>query len=105
MDAALDDDLGAGLALGLEEDGVHVDGRGDAGGAGLEGLGAADLAAVGGDGGVVGHVLRLEGADAQAAVGEGAGEAGDDEGLADVGAGALEHQAEGGHGFGWDVKG
>ena len=105
MDAALDDDLGAGVALGLEEHRVHVDGRGDAGGAGLQRLGAADLAAVGGDGGVVGHVLRLEGADAEAAVGEGAGEAGDDEGLADVGAGALEHQAEGGHGFGWEVKG
>ena len=33
---------------------------GDAAGAGLQRLGAADLAAVGGDGGVVGHVLRLE---------------------------------------------
>ena len=78
-----------------------MDGRGDAGGAGLQRLGAADLAAVGGDGGVVGHVLRLERADAEAAVGEGAGEAGDDQGLADVGAGALEHQAEGGGFAGW----
>ena len=95
VDAALDDDLGAGVGLGLEEDRIHVDGQGDTGGAGLQRLGAADLAAVGGDGGVVGHVLRLEGADAEAAVGEGAGEAGDDEGFSDVGAGALEHQAEG----------
>ena len=71
---------------------------GDAGGAGLQGLGAADLAAVGGDGGVVRHVLRLERAHAEAAVGEGAGEAGDDQRLADVGAGALEHQGAGGHG-------
>ena len=77
---------------------MWTDGR-DAGGAGLQRLGAADLAAGGGDGGVVGHVLRLERADAEAAVGEGAGEAGDDQRLADVGAGALEHQARVGMGF------
>ena len=95
-DLSLDDDLGAGLGLRLEQDRIHVDGQGDAGGAGLQGLGAADLAAVGGDGGVVRHVLRLERADAEAAEGEGAGEAGDDQGFADVGTGALEHQGGGG---------
>ena len=93
--AALDDDLGAGVGFGLQQDRVHVDGQGAAGGAGLERLGAADLAAVGGDGGVVGHVLRLERGDAEAADGDGAAEAGDEEGFADVGAGALEHQGGG----------
>ena len=38
----------------------------------------------------------LNGRDAKAAQGEGAGEAGDDQGFADVGAGALEHQGGGG---------
>jgi hypothetical protein len=63
-----------------------------AGSAGLQGLGAADLAAVGGDGGVVRHVLRLERTHAQAALGQGARQAGHDQRLADIGAGALEHQ-------------
>ncbi len=84
------------VGFGLEQDRVHVDRGRAAGGEGLEGLGAADLAAVGGDGGVVGHILRLEGGDVEAAVAGGAAEAGDEEGLADAGAGALDHQG-GGH--------
>ena len=55
-------------------------------------LGAADLAAIGGDRGVVRHVLRLERADAQAAPGEGARQPGDEQRLADIRAGALQHQ-------------
>ena len=69
--------------------------RRDAAGARLQRLGAADLAAVGGDGGVVRHVLRLERRDPQAAIGEGAAQPGDQQRLADIGAGALEHQRRG----------
>ena len=94
--AALDDDLGAGVGFGLQQHRVHVDRGRAAGGAGLQRLGAADLAAVGGDGGVVGHVLRLERGDGEAAGAGGAAEAGDEERLADAGAGALEHQGGGG---------
>ncbi len=78
--------------LGLEEDGVHGRQRIAARGASLEGLSAADLAAVGCDRRVVGHVLRLEGGDTDAPVGEGAAEAGNDGRLADVAAGAHEHE-------------
>ena len=93
---ALHDDLAADVALRLQQHRVHVDrGRGPAGD-GLQPLRAADLAAAGlarnvGDGGVVRHVLRLERADGHAAVLRGAAEAGDKHGLADIRAGALEH--------------
>ena len=43
---AVDDDLGAGVAAGLEQHRVHVGMRRYAGGDGLQRLGAADLAAV-----------------------------------------------------------
>jgi hypothetical protein len=90
--AAVCDDLRADVALRLQQHRIHVDARGDAAGARLQRLGAADLAAVGRHGGVVRHVLRLERADFQPTRGEGAAEAGDDERLADVRAGALKHQ-------------
>ena len=45
-DAAAHDDLRAGLALRLQQHGVHVDARRDAASARLQRLGAADLAAV-----------------------------------------------------------
>jgi antitoxin CptB len=67
---ALAPQLGADIALRLQQHRVHVDGRRGAAGHGLQRLGAADLAAVGGDGGVVGHVLRLERPHDQAAIGE-----------------------------------
>ena len=63
-------------------------------GARLQRLGAADLAAVRGHGGVVRHVLRLERQHAQAAPGEGAAKPGDQQGLADVRARALKHQRQ-----------
>jgi hypothetical protein len=63
---ALHHHLGADLALRLQQDRVHVHGGRHPGGAGLERLRPADLAAVGGDGGVVRHVLRLERPDPQA---------------------------------------
>ena len=84
--AALNDDLGADGALRFQQHRVHVNGCGLPCGAGLQGLGAADLAAIAGDGGIVGHVLRLEGQHFQAAPGEGAAQAGDHQGFADVGA-------------------
>ena len=95
---ALHDDLRADLALRLQKHRVHVDGRGDAAGAGLERLRPADLAPVRGDRGVVRHVLRLERPDREPAAGENAAEPGDDQRLADVRARALEHQRPGGHG-------
>ena len=64
---ALHHDLRADLALRLQQDRVHVHRRRHAAGARLQRLGAADLAAVGGDGGVVRHVLRLERPHPQAA--------------------------------------
>ena len=57
----------------------------------LQRLRATDLAAVGGDGSVVGHVLRLEGANLETAIFEVAGETSDDQRLADVGPGTLKH--------------
>ena len=90
-------DLGADFGLGFEEDGVHVDRGGRPAGQRLQRLGfEADLAAIGRDSGVVRHVLRLERAHAQPAVGEGTAQSGDDQGFSHVRAGALEHQ-RGGH--------
>ena len=59
--AALDDDLGAGVRVGLEQHRVHVRVGLEPAGQGLDRLGTADLAAVVGDGTVQGHVLGLEG--------------------------------------------
>jgi hypothetical protein len=91
-DAALHDDLRANVTLRFQQHRIHVDARGDAAGARLQGLGAADLAAVRRHGGVVRHVLRLERPHAHAPRREGAAEAGDDQRLADIRAGALKHQ-------------
>ena len=48
--AAVDDHLGAGVAIGLEQHRIHVGMRRQPGGLGLYCLGAADFATVGGDG-------------------------------------------------------
>jgi hypothetical protein len=69
----VDDDLGADVGGGLEQHRVHVGVGRQAGGDGLQGLGAADLAAIDGDRRVEGHVLRLEGRHAHAAAGQQAG--------------------------------
>ena len=90
--ATLHDHLRAGLALRLQQHGVHVHARRDAGGTRLQRLRAADLAAIRRDRGVVRHVLRLERHDAHAAPDQEARQTGDQRRLADVGAGALEHQ-------------
>ena len=70
--AALHDDLRAALGLRLQQHRVHVTLGGDAAGARLQRLRAADLAAVGGHRRVVRHVLRLERPHRQPAPGEGA---------------------------------
>src|SRR2546425_938980 len=85
-------DLRAVLTLGLQEDRVHVDGRLDAGGLRLRGLGPADLAPVGGDGGVERHVLRLERRDTIALPGEDPAERRGEQALADPRRSALHHQ-------------
>ena len=95
---ALHDHLRADLALRLQQHRVHVDARRHAGRARLQRLRAADLAAVDRDRGVVRHVLRLERPHAQPAFGVGAREPRDHQRLADVGAGALEHDRARGHG-------
>ena len=58
-----------------------------------EGRSGADLAARGGDSGIVRHILRLEGADAKPAIGEDAAQPRDQHRLADIRAGALQHQS------------
>ena len=64
---ALHDHLRADIGLRLQQHRVHVGVRLDAGGERLQRLGAADLAAIDGDGRIVRHVLRLERQHAQAA--------------------------------------
>jgi hypothetical protein len=70
-------DLAAGLAAGLEQHRVHRGFWLHPGGSGLHRLGAADLRAVGGDGGVQRHVLRLERRHLHAAAGQPAAQPGD----------------------------
>ena len=91
-DLALDDDLRADFALGLEQNRVHVHARRNPACARLQRLGAADLAAVVRHRSVVRHVLRLERADAKPAPRESAAKPRDDQRLADVRSRALEHQ-------------
>ncbi|MNF88370.1 hypothetical protein D3C84_708630 [compost metagenome] len=57
---AMDDHLGTGVAVGLEQHRVHVGVRFQPRRLGLHRLGAADFAAVCRHGAVEGHVLRLE---------------------------------------------
>ena len=92
MNATPHHDLRARLALRLQQHRVHVHCRGGARGTRLQRLGAADLPAVGGDGSIVGHVLRLERTHLQAAIRECTGDAGNDQRFADVRCRALKHQ-------------
>ena len=85
-------DLGTRVGERLEEDGVHVDVRLHARGTGLERLRPADFAAIGRDGGVVGHVLALEGGDGDPAPPGESAEGRREQRLADTGAGALHHE-------------
>ena len=91
--AALDDHLGAGIGVGLEQHRVHVGVRRQARGLGLHRLGAADLAAVGGHRAVERHILRLERHHADALAFEPAAEGGHQGALAGIRGGALDHQS------------
>ena len=88
----LHDHLRAPIGLRLQEHRVEIAVRFQPGGPRLQGLRAADLAAVGADRGVVGHVLRLERRYADAAPPGESAQSGDDDGLADIRAGALNHE-------------
>ena len=91
------DDLCAPIGLRLQENRVEVVPRFQPRGSGLQRLRTSDLAAVDADRGVVGHVLRLERRDADAAAPGEPAQSRNDEGLADAGAGALDHQGAAGH--------
>ena len=88
---AVEHDLGGMVALGLEQQGVHVGVAGDAGGFGLDGLCPADFQPFRGGEGVEGHVLGLERGGRIAVLPENAAEGRGDDALADVAAGAGEH--------------
>jgi hypothetical protein len=92
MDLALEDDLGAGLARCLEENGVHMDRRLHPGGLGLEGLCPAYLASLDGDIRVECHVLRLEGRDAQTHIPEYPAKGGGDQAFARPRPCSLDHK-------------
>ncbi len=96
---AEDDDLRPRVALGLEQNRVHVDGGHHARGLRLHGLGAPDLEAVGSDGRIEGHVLRLEGSDAEAFLPKEAAEGGGHDALAHRRRGSLDHQRASDHGW------
>jgi hypothetical protein len=93
--ATLDNDLRADLGLRLEQHRIHVDRRRHAARPRLQRLRPADLATVGGHGGIVAHVLRLERPHRQTAPDVRPAEPGHEQRLANVRPGALEHQ--GGH--------
>ncbi|MCY1173601.1 hypothetical protein D9M73_137670 [compost metagenome] len=90
--AAVDDDLSAGVAIGLEQHRVHVGVRRQSSGLGLNRLSPADLAAVGGHGTVERHVLRLERHHRHALAQQPAAQRGHQGALAGIGGGALHHQ-------------
>ena len=96
-DLPLHDHLRTHIALRLQQHRVHVDTQGNTGRPRLQRLGPPDLAAIGGDRGIVRHVLWLEGPHAKPALRERARKASDDQRLADIGAGALEHDRRLGH--------
>src|SRR5262249_43974047 len=90
--ATTDDQLSAHVALRLEKHGIHINCRLRPASARLQGLGAPDLTAARRHGGVVRHVLRLEGTNCQAAREEHAAKTGHHPGLTYVRAAALNHQ-------------
>ena len=93
-DPAIEHDLRAALRLRLQQHRVHVGQGLDAAGARLQRLRPADLAAIGGYRGVVRHVLRLERPHLQPAPGKGARHPGQQQRLADIRPGPLQHQRQ-----------
>ena len=66
---AINHHLRARVGFRLDQDRVHIHMRLQPGGGGLHGLGAADLAAIGTHGSIVGHILRFERGNLDAATG------------------------------------
>ena len=92
---ALHHHLRAHIGFWFQQHRVHMHGKRQVTGHGLKRLRPADFAAICGDRGIVGHVLRLERRDGHPTPTRGAAEARDQHGLADIGAGALDHDGFG----------
>ncbi|RMS04581.1 hypothetical protein ALP75_204956 [Pseudomonas syringae pv. actinidiae] len=95
--AAMNNDLCAGVAVGLEQHRVHVGVRRQEARLGLHGLRPTDLAAVRRHRAVERHVLRLERHDFYALAGQPAAQCRHQGTFTGVGGGALYHQR--GHGY------
>lgn len=94
-DLALNDDLAAVFGLRLEQHRVHVHRGRHPRSERLQPLRPADLTAVVSDSGIVRHVLRLEGTDRKAVIGSKPAKPRNKNGLADIGAGTLQHDGLG----------
>ena len=94
QDAAVHDNLAAGIGGGLEQDGVHAHVGCNPRRLGLDNLGAAHLAAGRGDKRIEGHILALKGGHAVTVLPENTAECGGEQALAHVGHGALEHDVQ-----------
>ena len=92
---AVDDHLRALLGGGFQQHRVEIDARREPRRQRLQRLGAADFAAVGGDGRVQGHVLWLERRDVHTASPEDAAQRGDQRRFAGIRGAALHHQGAG----------
>ena len=94
---AVDDYLGAGVAAGLEQHGIHAHVRVQPAGLGLDHLGPAHLTAIPGDERIQGHVLGLKGGHPVPVLQQDPAEGRRQDAFAGIGAGPLEHE---GRGFG-----
>jgi hypothetical protein len=89
---ALNNHLGSGFRLRLEQHRVHVDAGRNPAGQRLQPLRPPDFPAIIGHRGIVGHVLRLERPHPQAMVRRQPAEPGNQHGLADIRPCPLKHQ-------------
>ena len=96
-DLAVDDDLRRLVGRRLEQHRVEIGVRRQPGGQCLQGLRAADLAAVDRHRRIERHVLRLERRHVDATALENAAQRGDQRRFSGIRGGALNHQGEAGH--------
>ena len=94
----LHDHLRPAVGFGFQQDGVHMHRQGPPAGNRLQGLCAANLSAIVGDGGVVRHVLRFERRDGKPPTRGRAAQARHQHGFPHIRSGALDHDSAGGHG-------
>ncbi len=87
----LNDDLGACIGFRFQQNRVHMNARVSITCPGLQGLGAANFPAFDGDGGVIGHILRLKRTDGQPTFGKGTAQPCHQHGFADIRSRALHH--------------